>query len=440
MTTTAARFYHEQVIPGTYDPHRVLYRLRDQGILSDYLLYDEGSQVRVACNAFARMVVTEREIICTIQGSTTRTPAIDPFTQIPPLLAGLAGEWRGFAFISFDICRFQYPYTKRPLAPLLEMIIPESEMIFTKDHLQLRSIDSSERYLQALDVPGEARATVQAPFSIPPGDKHLYQERVCALQDGIRAARLQKAILSRCIKIPGQIDVLATHQAGAMRNPAVRSYAGTIGGTRAVGFSPEILMHSTAAGRVLTNPLAGTRPRGVCEADDARLHRELFTDAKEVKEHALSILLAQQEIASVCQESSVRIHDFMAVKPYRTVQHLSSRVSGMLRSGLTAWDALKVLFPGITVSGIDKRNAIEWIDCLEDEARGLYAGAIGWIDSSGASDLAIAIRSAYQYGEHIHLNAGAGIVAESDPEHEFIESCNKMATMSSIIMLYPEGR
>ena len=111
------------------------------------------------------------------------------------------------------------------------------------------------------------------------------------------------------------------------------------------------------------------------------------------------------------------------------MQHLSSRVGGQLKAGNSSWDALKVLFPGITVSGINKVQAMKWIDRLEDEPRGIYAGGIGWIDSSGAADLAIAIRSVYQYGDSICLNAGAGIVAESVPDKEYIESVNKMNTM-----------
>ena len=185
----------------------------------------------------------------------------------------------------------------------------------------------------------------------------------------------------------------------------------------------------------MTNPLAGTRPRGENLAEDARLKHELFTDAKEVKEHALSIWLAQTEMASVCVPETVQVFDFMQVKQYRCVQHLSSRVGGQLRSEKTLWDALKVLFPGITVSGIDKARAIEWIDRLETEPRGIYAGGVGWIDSNGATDLAIAIRSAYQYGNRIYLNAGAGIVAESEPHKEYIESVNKMNTMLTNLVM-----
>jgi len=137
----------------------------------------------------------------------------------------------------------------------------------------------------------------------------------------------------------------------------------------------------------------------------------------------------------LCLSETVRIFDFMEVKQYRCVQHLSSRVGGQLAPGNTLWDALRVLFPGITVSGLDKARALEWIDRLESGPRGLYAGGIGWINSSGMADLAIAIRSVYQYDQDVYLNAGAGIVAESVPANEYVESVNKMNTMANNLVL-----
>ncbi|NET91622.1 MAG: hypothetical protein F6K45_26740 [Kamptonema sp. SIO1D9] len=140
-------------------------------------------------------------------------------------------------------------------------------------------------------------------------------------------------------------------------------------------------------------------------------------------------------VNSVCLPNSVGVFNFMEIKTYRCVQHLSSRVGGLLQPDKTIWDALQVLFPGITVSGIDKQQALEWIDRLEDEPRGLYAGGIGWVNGNGQSDLALAIRSVFQYGKTIHLNAGAGIVAESLPANEYIESVNKMKTMLTNVVL-----
>jgi len=267
-------------------------------------------------------------------------------------------------------------------------------------------------------------------------DCENYSHRIERLIEAIQNNELHKAIISRSKKLIGDLDVLGTYAVGAKANNSARSYCLTIGNVRAVGFSPEILMQVSKDGFVVTNPLAATRPRGQSSEEDVRFNDELFTDAKEVKEHALSIWLAQSEMSSFCLPETVRVFDFMEVKKYRCVQHLSSRAGGQLKPGNTLWDALKVLFPGITVSGIDKQTALDWIDRLEDEPRGIYAGGIGWVDSNGESDLAIAIRSVYQYGHEIYLNAGAGIVAESVPRNEYIESVNKMNTMLTNLVLH----
>lgn len=123
------------------------------------------------------------------------------------------------------------------------------------------------------------------------------------------------------------------------------------------------------------------------------------------------------------------------MKKYRTVQHLSSRAGGQLKAGYTLWDGLKALFPGITVSGIDKASALAWIDRLEDHPRGVYAGGLGWIDSNGAADIAITLRSIFQYGKQVVFQAGAGIVAESKPKYEYMETVNKMKTMLSYLVM-----
>ena len=140
-------------------------------------------------------------------------------------------------------------------------------------------------------------------------------------------------------------------------------------------------------------------------------------------------------MTSVCRLETVKIIDFMQVKRYRYVQHLSSQLMGKLQPDKTLWDAIKALFPAVTVSGIEKSQAIEWIDLLEEEPRGLYAGGLGWINSQGQVDLAIPIRSACQYHDQVYLNAGAGIMAESIPEQEALECLSKMNTMLQNLVL-----
>lgn len=294
---------------------------------------------------------------------------------------------------------------------------------------------SLTKIIEALAIDCPLQNYTATPPTLDLSDQEHYQTQVSKMIEVIQAGHLHKAIISRSVKVKGEMDVLGTYQLGLRNNNSVRSYCFEFDNIKAVGFSPEILMSVDANRFVITNPLAGTRPRADDLEQDEFLRSELFTDAKEVKEHALSIWLAQAEMSTFCLPDTVKVFDFMQVKQYRWVQHLSSRVGGQLRSGKTLWDGLKVLFPGITVSGIDKHQALAWIDYLETEPRGLYAGGIGYINSQGIADLAIAIRSAYQYNDSVYFNAGAGIVAESVPENEYLESVNKMNTMLTNLVL-----
>ncbi len=431
--------YHEIFLPGQKDALLILQNLLAAQIISDYVMYQDGDEVRIAGNALAQVTVTSDTVEMNYLGQKQLKAVRDPLKQVELMLAELPVEnWTAYGYVSFDVSQFYYPYSKSIEQPIVQFMVPETEIYSTPRGVYIRSLKSPEKVQKALSADSKLADYVATPPVVDFADSEHYQSRVSELVSAIQGGELQKAIVSRSVKVKGDMDVLGTYSLGAKSNNAARSYCMKIGDVSAVGFSPEIFMESSADGFVVTNPLAGTRPRDSDLKADAELHNELFTDAKEVKEHALSILLAQEEIASVCVPETVQIFDFMEVKKYRTVQHLSSRVGGQLRSDKTLWDAMKVLFPGITVSGINKRSALEWIDRLEDEPRGIYAGAIGWVNSKGESDLAIAIRSVYQYGNSVHLNAGAGIIAESVPEKEYVESVNKMNTMLSNLVMMPE--
>lgn len=428
--------YHEVFVPGQRDPLVLLQNLLQAGLFSDYMMYETENEVRIAGNALAHVSVGPETVASSCMGQTRIEAISDPLKQVESLLESLPIEnWTAYGYVGFDISRFYYPYSKAIEQPLLHFFVPETELYITTKGVHIRSIKSPTKVQEVLAIGGQLKEYVANPPLVDFNDNEKYQNQVSSLIKAIQSGKLHKAIISRSVKVKAQMDVLGTYALGAKSNNSARSYCMRVGDVSAVGFSPEILMEVSADGFVVTNPLAGTRPRGSNSEEDTRLNGELFTDAKEVKEHALSIWLAQSEIASVCLPETVQVFDFMQVKQYRCVQHLSSRVGGQLKPGKTLWDALKVLFPGITVSGIDKTRALEWIDRLEDEPRGIYAGGIGWVDNSGMSDLAIAIRSAYQYGEHVYLNAGAGIVGESVPRNEYIESVNKMNTMLSNMVL-----
>ncbi len=428
--------YKKKFVPGYRNPIAVLNNFLSSGIFANYVLYEGKNEVRIAGNELAKVSVGQNRVSLKGVDKSYSEPACEPFKQVERMLASLSiEEWTAYGYVAFDIARFYSSYSKSIQQDNLYFLIPEVELIFTNEGVCIRSTKSIEQIQEILLLEERLPDYLPNNLTVDFSNREIYQQRIVALIEAIQKAELHKAIISRSQAIAGDLDVLGTYVVGARANNSARSYCLNIGDVRAVGFSPETLMEVYEDGFIATNPLAGTRPRSQKLSEDNRLSTELFTDAKEVKEHALSIWLAQSEIASLCLSGSVQVFNFMEVKKYRCVQHLSSRVGGQLKPGKTLWDALKVLFPGITVSGINKEQALKWIDRLEDEPRGIYAGGIGWVDSNGTADLAIAIRSVYQYGDKIYLNAGAGIVAESIPEKEYIESVNKMNTMLTNLVL-----
>jgi salicylate synthetase len=431
-------------LPGSPDPVSLVRALAARGLVREYLIYrdhrDGGGRVRIALNRLAEVTVSrERISLWAAEGDERlEVPAQDPFKQVEALLGRRRGtDWTAYGYLGFDLAGFYYPYKKAIPHPLLCLLVPETEIFIeggTTRVISCRPVDSLLDVIAgACGARQELAATSQP--TLAANDREEYLARARALISWIRDGQLDKAILSRQVELKGRLDPLATYAAAGSVNDAARSFCFDFGAVSGVGFSPELFLEATAAGQVVTNPLAGTRPRGATAEEDARIRKELFTDSKEVKEHAMSIRLAQEEMLSVCTPESVRVFEFMAVKRFRCVQHLSSRVGGRLAEGRTTWDAAKVLFPGITVSGVDKGAALSAIDRLEDRPRGVYGGAVGWIDSQGAADLSIGIRSVYGYEQSTVLNAGAGIVAESQPEREYVESVNKMNTMFHQVVL-----
>lgn len=428
--------YQETFVKGKRNASAVLQNFLQAGIFSNYVMYEKDNEVRIAGNELAKVSVSKTSVCLEGVGKSCSQPVNDPFKQVGELLGSLSiKNWTAYGYVSFDMAGFYSSYSKAIEQPLLYFLVPETELRFTVEGVYVKSTSSLEQIQELLSI--DSKLADYVPISLVEdfADCENYSQRIEKLIEAIQTDELHKAIISRSKKIIGNLDVLGTYVTGSKVNNSARSYCLNIGEVRAVGFSPEILMEVDKDGFVVTNPLAATRPRGQSSAEDARFNDELFTDAKEVKEHALSIWLAQSELTSFCLPETVRVFNFMEVKKYRCVQHLSSRAGGQLKPGNTLWDALKVLFPGITVTGINKQKALDWIERLEDEPRGIYAGGIGWVNSHGESDLAIAIRSVYQYGNEINLNAGAGIVAESVPQNEYIESVNKMNTMLTNLVL-----
>jgi anthranilate synthase component 1 len=197
-----------------------------------------------------------------------------------------------------------------------------------------------------------------------------------------------------------------------------------LGGTQIVGSSPEILVR-LEAGRITLRPIAGTRPRGATVDEDQALEAELLADPKERAEHLMLIDLGRNDVGRVARTGSVSVPDRFVVERYSHVMHIVSQVEGELADGLSFGDVLRATFPAGTVSGAPKIRALEVIQELEPVKRNIYSGAVGYLGWHGDADTAIAIRTAVIQDGRLHVQAGAGIVFDSDPELEWQETLNK---------------
>jgi anthranilate synthase component 1 len=193
------------------------------------------------------------------------------------------------------------------------------------------------------------------------------------------------------------------------------------------------------AGRAQTHPIAGTRPRGRTEAEDERLVEELKHNEKESAEHVMLVDLGRNDLGRVCEFGSVRVPKFMAVERYSHVMHLVSVVEGRLAPDRDALDSLVACFPAGTVSGAPKVRAMQIISDLEPAPRGIYAGAVGYVDFAGNLDFCIAIRTIVMRGTRAMVQAGAGIVADSQPTSEYQETCDKAQALIEALELAQSG-
>ncbi len=240
----------------------------------------------------------------------------------------------------------------------------------------------------------------------------------------IRAGDIIQVVLSQRFSGPSQIPPFELYRAVRRINPSPYLYYLKMGGEVLIGSSPEILVRLTGD-EIELRPIAGTRPRGGTPEEDTALEEELLQDPKEKAEHVMLVDLGRNDVGRVAEMGSVKVKDFMVVERYSHVMHIVSSVTGKLKKGLDMFDVFKACFPAGTVSGAPKIRAMEIIEELEHARRGPYAGAVGYLGFSGSMDLAIAIRTLCKKDDMLYLQAGAGIVADSVPENEWVETLNK---------------
>lgn len=251
-----------------------------------------------------------------------------------------------------------------------------------------------------------------------------FKQAVRKAREYIVAGDIMQVVLSQRLSAPFGGDGLSMYRHLRRLNPSPYMYYLNLGSFEIVGSSPEILVRVDEE-EVTVRPIAGTRPRGESDAEDQRLEQELLADPKELAEHLMLIDLGRNDVGRVAQVGSVELTEKMLVERYSHVMHIVSNVMGRLAKGMKPMQVLRACFPAGTVSGAPKIRAMEIIDELEPVKRGVYSGAVGYLSWDGNMDTAIAIRTAIIKDNQVHIQAGAGVVYDSQPDNEWIETMNK---------------
>jgi anthranilate synthase component 1 len=282
-------------------------------------------------------------------------------------------------------------------------------------------VQNPQRNLAAedIDVIGEPSLKYTSNFS-----KEQFASAVSKCVEYIRAGDIFQVVISQRLETQIHCDPFEIYRTLRVVNPSPFMFYLKTNETTLVGSSPEIMCR-VVDGKVTVRPLAGTRRRGETEQRDAELEQELLADPKERAEHIMLVDLGRNDVGRVAQYGTIELPDIMVVERYSHVMHISSTVTGMLRDDCDSFDALAASLPAGTVSGAPKVRAMQIIDELEPNRRGPYAGAVGYVDFNGNMDTCIALRTLVMKGDIAYVQAGAGIVADSDPELEYEETLNK---------------
>ena len=268
--------------------------------------------------------------------------------------------------------------------------------------------------------------------------REAFEEAVVKSKDYIIAGDIIQVVLSQRFERSFDINPFNIYRALRVINPSPYMYYIDTGDAKLVGSSPEILVRLEGK-KIILRPIAGTRKRGETEEEDKSLEEELKKDPKEIAEHIMLVDLGRNDVGRVAETGSVKVTELMDVERYSHVMHLVSNVEGTLKNGMDVFDVLGACFPAGTVTGAPKVRAMEIIEELEPIKRGPYAGAVGYISYSGNMDTCITIRTLIIKGDKVYVQAGAGLVADSVPEREYLETVNKaMGMMKAIDMAEKE--
>jgi anthranilate synthase component I len=373
--------------------------------------------------------------------------------ELPRFFGGAVG------FLAYDIVRQFEP--RIPASVQDDLAVPEIYMMFTDTVLVFDNVRQTLKIIASVPIeefPSTRTAYASAQMKIdqmierlreaavPPclepsaaiasSDLRItsnetpegYMAMVDAAKEYIAAGDIIQVVPSQRFEAPLPAHPFNLYRSLRTINPSPYMFYLRLGDHTLVGASPETMVRVEDR-QITLRPIAGTRRRGASEAEDLALERELLADPKERAEHIMLVDLGRNDVGRVAKIGSVKVSELMTVERYSHVMHIVSNVVGELNDGMDAFDAFRATFPQGTVSGAPKIRAMEIIDELERVRRGVYAGAVGYFSYTGNTDTAIALRTLLAKGNRVYIQAGGGVVADSDPAAEYEESCNKARAM-----------
>lgn len=416
----------------------------------------DGDHVHIArADGEVTIPLDGRDPLSFVRDEIARTPAMDA-DDIPGPFAGAVG------YISYDVAGF---FERLPLPddaglklPGYYFMIPHALVVF--DHVR------SEMEIVVLPAAGEpgaaydrARSTVEAilaalasPLPLVDGSRpraahrapasnmtrETFERHVRTAKEHILAGDAFQIVVSQRLEGHTQTEPFQIYRALRILNPSPYMFFFDADGFQLIGSSPEVLVKLQKRKATLS-PIAGTRPRGNTAAEDQALEEELLRDEKERAEHVMLVDLGRNDLGRVCDIGSVKPESLMRVEKYSHVMHIVSTVSGTLSPQYDGFDLLRACFPAGTVTGAPKIRAMEIIASLEPDRRGPYAGALGYFGHQGDMDMCITIRTIAMVGDRFYVQAGAGIVADSEPAREYEETLSKARALMNAVAIAENG-
>lgn len=415
----------------------------------------DGDRVRIVrADGEVTMALEGRDPLSFVRDEIQRTPALDD-DDIPGPFAGAVG------YISYDVARF---FERLPLPdntgldlPGYYFMIPHALVVF--DHVRsemevvvLPDAGDAAAYDRAAAQIDSLLAALSSPLSLANGPRarahheapesnmtrETYERHVREAKEHILAGDAFQIVVSQRLSARTETEPFQIYRALRILNPSPYMFFFDAGDFQMIGSSPEVLVKLERRKATLS-PIAGTRPRGRTAAEDQALAEELLKDEKERAEHVMLVDLGRNDLGRVCEIGTVKPESLMHVEKYSHVMHIVSTVSGTLAAPHDAFDLLRACFPAGTVTGAPKIRAMEIIAALEKERRGPYAGALGYFGHQGDMDMCITIRTIVMVGNRFYVQAGAGIVADSDPGREYEETLNKARALINAVAIAEEG-